>query len=351
MTDRLSAARALLAAGRRDAAIAELEAAVAEGPQGIAVWRMLTVQLYNAGRFEAVEKRAAEGLAQHPGDYEISNTRGVALRRLKRLPEAAAVLEAATAIQPRTTAAWLNLGNVLMDMGEARRAEAVYAELARLEPQAPAHPWRRGRTLWRQQRFAAAADALREALALDADHVDAWSDLAAVLLADQKPAEALAALEDAIRRRPAERRLLEEKAVLLRRTGRAVQAAGFLEAVETIDPNAAWIRYQRGLLYGDRNRAAANAELEAAHAGAPGNVDYAMALCEGLARDRSETEGQSLDRAYRLALDLAAQKPEPGNKILSEVLGRACDFEAVERLGSFAEMGRSFAGSGRHAGL
>ncbi|MBL8771012.1 MAG: hypothetical protein JNK30_06475, partial [Phenylobacterium sp.] len=82
-----------------------------------------------------------------------------------------------------------------------------------------------------------------------------------------------------------------------------------------------------------------------------GNVDYAMTLCEGLARDRAETEGPSLDRAYSLALKLAAQKPAPGNKILSEVLGRACDFEAVERLGSFAEMGRSFAGSGRHAGL
>jgi predicted O-linked N-acetylglucosamine transferase (SPINDLY family) len=351
MADRLAAARAAVGAGRREAAVAELEAGVAEGPLPAVAWRMLAAQLFALGRIDEAERRTAEGLAAHPGDYELTNTRGVVLRRLKRLPEAVAALEAAAALRPDVPAAWQNLGNTLLDLRQGARAEAVYRELIRLEPGQPAHHWRLGRALWQQDRGAPAAEAMRAALARDPDHLETWLDLANVLSGDQKIAEAIAALETAIRRFPTDRRLLEAKAVLLRRSGAGSVALAFLDAVETLIPGAAWTHFQRGQLVGDGDRAAANAELERAHAWAPKNLEYTLALAEGLSRDRSATEGESLERAYRLALEALPANTEPGNKILSEVLSRACDFAAVAKVGSFRDMGRAFAEAGRHSAL
>lgn len=351
MADRLSAARAELAARRPDRAVAELEAAVAEGPQGPLLWRMLAAQLFGQGRIEDAERRTAEALAAHPGDYELMNTRGVVLRRLKRVNEAVTILEAAVRQRPDQDLALQNLGNALLDQGNGERAAEVYGELARRHPGVAAHRWRLGRAFWRQDRIDAAAEAMHAALGLEPDNVDIRLDLSNMLANDQRTAEAQAALEDGIRRLPTERRLLEAKSVLLRRTGQGAVAARFLDAVETALPDAAWTHHHRGLLIADGDRAAANAELERAYEREPQNFEYAMALAEGLARDRGPDEGASLDRAHRLAVAALARNTDPANKILSEVLGRACDFEALARVGSFSDMGRGFAASGRHAAL
>ncbi|MCW5760377.1 MAG: tetratricopeptide repeat protein, partial [Phenylobacterium sp.] len=349
MVDRLAAAKAAAAAGRREAAVAELEAAIAEGPQPAVVWRMLAAQLFGLGRMEDAERRAAEGLTAHAGDYDLTNTRGVALRRLKRLPEAVAALETAVAMRPGFPAALQNLGNALMDARRSARAEEVYRELMRLDPAEPGHVWRLGRALWQQDRIPAATEAVRSSLAMDPDNVDIRLDLSTLLTNSPLPADAVTVLEDGIRRQPTERRLLEAKAALLRRTGRRAEAQGFLDAVETLIPGAAWTHYERGRLIADSDRRAANAELQIAHDRAPHDSGYALALAEGLSRDRSPTEGASLDKAYRLALEALPRNTDPGAKILSEVLARACDFEAVKRVGGFREMGRAFASSGRHS--
>ncbi|MBL8555521.1 MAG: tetratricopeptide repeat protein [Phenylobacterium sp.] len=351
MVDRLAAAKAAVAAGRREAAVAELEAAIAEGPQPAVLWRMLAAQLFNLGRIDDAERRAAAGLAAHPDDYELTNTLGVALRRLKRLPEAVDALEAAVAMRPGVAAAWQNLGNALLDLRRGERAAQVYGELIRLDPGAPQHRWRLGRALWQQDKGEAAADAMRAALAMAPDNIEAWLDLASILSGEQRLDEAIAVLEDAIRRTPTAARLLEAKAVLLRRSGAGAAALAFLDAAETFMPGAAWTHFQRGQLIGDGDRATANVQLEKAHALAPNNLEYALALAEGLSRDRTASEGESLERAYRLALQALPHNTEPGNKILSEVLGRACDFAALAQVGGFREMGRAFAQAGRHSAL
>ena len=94
MTDRLAAAQAALNAGQRDEAIEHLQAAISEGPaRPLQVYRVLVVQLYNTGRFSEGEAVAAEALERWPKDYDLLNTRGVLLRKLRRQPEAVKLLE------------------------------------------------------------------------------------------------------------------------------------------------------------------------------------------------------------------------------------------------------------------
>src|SRR5215212_3995468 len=111
--DRLAAAQAALNAGRKAEAIDHLKAAIDADPaQPLGAYKVLTVQLYQAGRHEEGEAYAALGLKQHPRDFDLWNTRGVMLRRLRRYPEALAVLEQAVKVNPKSSPGLNNLGNV-----------------------------------------------------------------------------------------------------------------------------------------------------------------------------------------------------------------------------------------------
>ena len=110
MTDRLAAAQAALSAGRRDEAIGHLSAAVDEDPaRNVQVYRTLAVQFYSAGRYAEGEAAATKGLTRYPRDHDLLNVRGVLLRKLRRQPEAAKVLEAAIKLNPKSFAAQQNL--------------------------------------------------------------------------------------------------------------------------------------------------------------------------------------------------------------------------------------------------
>src|SRR4051812_10607984 len=111
--DHLAAAQAALNAGRKAEAIDHLKAAVDADPaQAIGVYRVLTVQLYQAGRYEEGDRYGTIGVKQHPRDFELWNTLGVLRRRRKTYPEALAALETATKLNPKSVSAQSNLGNV-----------------------------------------------------------------------------------------------------------------------------------------------------------------------------------------------------------------------------------------------
>jgi predicted Zn-dependent protease len=152
MSDRLQAAQAALNAGRRDEAIEHLIAADAEDPaRAVQVYRVLAVQLYNAGRYEDGVRWAAEGAKRHPKDYDLLNTYGVLLRKSRRQAEAVPVFEAAIRLIPKNHAAQQNLGNVLLDLREGAKAEAIFTKLARAEPRNAEYQRQLGRAFHQQR--------------------------------------------------------------------------------------------------------------------------------------------------------------------------------------------------------
>lgn len=355
MSERLNAAQAALQADRPDEAIGHLIAAVAEDPaRPVQVYRTLVAQLYRAGRFEEGERFAALGVEHHPRDFELMNTRGVVLRRLRRLPEAAAVLEKAVRLNPKSPAAQHNLGNVLMDAGEPAKAEAIFTKLVRLEPRNSDYNRQLGRALSKQGKIEPALMRLRQAVAVKRDNVEAWLDIAGTLSEALRNAEADEVVAKAIAANPESDRLLEARTVMMRRLGQHARAEEYLAGLRAARPNAAWIPHQLGLAIADRDRARANTFLEEACRLGPQNLDYAVFFAESLERTRSGDEGGNIEQAYQFSRKLMPRKAEfsdGASKIMSEIFARVCDFDALDEVGDFTTLGRAWARSGRHAAL
>lgn len=355
MTDRLAAAQAALNAGRRDEAIAELTAAVTEDPaRTVQVYRALVVQLYTAGRFAEGAEMAAKAMARHSRDYDLLNTYGVLLRKLRRQPEAVKVLEAAIKLNPKTLAAQQNLGNVLLDLNDGARAEGLFTKLVRVEPRNAEFVRQLGRSLMKQGKVEPALSRLRQAVTLKRDNIDAWLDIIGILHEEHRPEEAEIQIEKAIAANPDDPRLLEGKVMMMRRSGQMRRAEAFMEALLPTHGDAAWLHSQLGALISDWDRERATALLRRAAQLEPDRIDYAALMIENLERTRSGDEGGHIEEAYQLAKRLMPRKDEftdATNKILNEVFIRVCDFDALERIGDFRTLGRAWASGGRHSAL
>jgi predicted O-linked N-acetylglucosamine transferase (SPINDLY family) len=355
MTDRLAAAQAALNAGRRDEAIEHLTAAIDEDPaRNLQVYRTLTVQLYQAGRFGEAEAIAARGLERTPRDYDLLNTRGVLLRKMRRQPEAVKVLEAAIKLNPKALAAQQNLANVLLDLKEPVRAEALLTKMVRLEPRNGEYLRQLGRALTQQGKIEPALGRLRQAVAMKRDSIDAWLDLIGVLNEEHRSDESEATLEKALAANPGNPRLLEGKVLVLRRSGQMRKAEAFMEELLPANPDAGWLHHQLGALISDWDRPRAAGLLRRAVELEPDNLGFAGTMIENLERNRAGDEGAHIEEAYQHAKRLMPRRAdfsEALTKIFTEVFVRVCDFEALEQLGDFKTLGRQWASSGRHSAL
>lgn len=355
MNQSLAAAEAALKAGRRDEAIGELIAALTADPaQAAQVYRVLVVQLYQAGRFQEGEEWSARAVARHARDFELWNTRGVLLRKLKRYPEALAALETAAKVNPKSLAPLINSGNILIDMGENARAEAVWSKVVRQEPRTPEHQRQLGRALQRQGKRDQAAVRFRQSVNLKKDYVDGWLDLAGVLHEQLRDEQAQETLDRAIAACPDQPRLHEAKAILMRRRGELRKAAAYLRSLSPRFDDTAWWNYQLGGVMADYDRENANVYLRRALQLDPGKPDIVMAVVESVERTRTGDEAANIEEAYQIlkaALAKGIVTTPAHLKIATEILVRVCAFEDLAKLGTFKEVGRIWAESGRHTAL
>lgn len=355
MTDRLAAAQTALNAGRAGEAIEHLITAVAEDPARPApVYRVLAAQLYGAGRYAEGEALAAKGLARYPRDYDLLNTRGVLLRKLRRPADALPILERAVKLDPKRLSAQQNLGNILLDLNQGSRAEAVFARLVRLEPRNGEYQRQLGRALTRQGQIEPGLMRFRQAVSLKRDNIDAWLDLIGTLNDELRFQEAEEALDRALAANPGHQRLLEGKASVLRHSGDSARAQAFLESLLPSNPDAAWLQYQLSVMCADHDRGRSIELLQNAVRLDPQKLEYATALIEAHERNRSGNEGANIEQAYQFARRLIARKGEfspASSKIVREALGRVCDFDGCDQLGDFQTLGRSWAESNRHTAL
>ena len=354
MTDRLAAAETALREGRRDDAVAALIELVAADPaQSDQTYLMLARQLYQAGRIEEGSRWAAEAVARHGGNPDLWNIGGVFQRKLGRHGEALNAFDRAIALQPKLVSARANRANLLVEMGEQEKAVDAFFALVALEPGNPLFLQYLSSALATLGRIQEAMARLRQLISLQPTHVEAWIQLAALLDQDHRPADAEAALERALAANPDSIELFEAKAALLRTSGQLARAEALLLELAERFPDLAWIRFHLGDLLRESDRQRAYGFLRHAVALAPDSADYLIGLIQVLERDFGPDEGERLEEAYGLALKVFDLGPlKPGHtKVMSEVFGRVCAFDAFDRLGDFKTLGRSWAESGRHSAL
>jgi predicted O-linked N-acetylglucosamine transferase (SPINDLY family) len=355
MSDRLAAAQAALNAGRTAEAIDHLTATLGETPaQPQQVYRVLLVQLYRAGRYEEGVRWAEQAARQHPRDGEAANLRGVMLRRLGRFSEALAALDEAVRLSPKEETSQINRANVLLDLKEAAKAEKALILLIRQQPRNAELQRQLGRALLMQNKTDQALVRLRQATALQKTSIDAWLDLSGALSEQHRTKQAEDVLEKALAANPGEPRLIEARAIVLRRAGQLRAAETYLQGVLAQHDQAPWLHYQLGVTLGEYDRPRGNVHLRRAVELAPDNQDYLIALVESLERTRAGDEGANIEEAYQLAKAGVARgeiRDPVTRKVLYEVLHRVADYDAVARVGDFRSRGRAWAESGRHSAL
>jgi protein O-GlcNAc transferase len=354
MDERLVAADAALSAGNVEEVIRLVEAAIEDDAnQPVSAYRVLLHQLFIKGRNAEGAAWGERGVAQHPRDTDVINFLGVFYRRLGRFPEALAVLDQAAKLSPNNVGVQSNRGNVLIDLEDAVRAEAVFTKLVRANPRNADFVRQLGRALYKQGKTAAAFSRARQAVALQKSHTDAWLDMVGWLNEEGKQAEAEALLAKALEANPEHPKIVEAFAIVMRRAQQIRRADAYLVGLLPKYPDAAWLHYQIGVTVADIDRDRANFHLRRAVELEPESPDRLMALIESLERTRTGDEGASIEESYQLSKRALALKPSSPShlKILYEVLIRVCAFDEMAELGDFKTLGRTWASTGRHTAL
>lgn len=355
MDKRIAAIDEALKGGRSADAIDLLVELLTDAPdQPAQIYRVLLIQLYRAGRREEGVAWSAKAVEKHPRESEFWNLRGVFLRQLKRYPEALAALDEAARVGPKQAAPIVNRGNVLLDMEDGARAEAVFTKLVRADPRNAEYQRQLGRALRLQGKVDQAMVRWRQAVSLKKTYIDPWLDIVGALNEQHRHEESHAALDKAVAANPDEIRLLAARAVLFRRAAELRKAEAYLKDLLPRFPNAAWLEYQLGVTIAEYDRARANEHLRRAIALAPENADYLIAFVESIERTRTGDEGANIEEAYQhLKTLLARQKLTSAShlKVATEVLVRVAAFDELDKLGAANDVGRLWAETGKHTAL
>lgn len=351
---RFADGEAALASGRREDGIRLIAEELEKDPVApLLVYRNFCSLLFRHQRYAEGERWARQGTEQYPRDFDLWNLLGVCLRRLKRFDDALAALDRAQKINPKSDVSAINRGNIYNDIKNGPAAVAVWTKVVRGAPANAEHQRALGRAYWNSGDLEKAEMRFRLAARLKPSLTDAWLDLSNVVLERTGPDASLKVLDEGIAAATDGARLCEAKAALLRRLSRPKEAEAFLLSLVDKFDHAAWLHHQLGATVMDWDRPRAHEHLRKAIALDPDNMSIRVTLAESLSRTRGPEEAQMVDQSYRVLKEALPRMEQNAAhlKVASELLTRLADFDALETLPGFDEMGRMFADTGKHTAL
>jgi predicted O-linked N-acetylglucosamine transferase (SPINDLY family) len=354
-TNRFADADAAFRAGERDKGIELMTASLEANPHApVGVYRNFSSLLFRHQLYADAERWALAGTKLYPRDFDLWNILGVSYRRQQKYEDAIRALERAEKINPKSTSAISNRGNVYNDMRNGVGAIKAFTKLVRLQPSTAEFQRGLGRGYWYAGDLDKAITRIRLATKLKPDYIDAWLDLSAIISEKEGSVAALPILEQALSLFPDHMRLHEARALTMRRSGRLRDAETYLSQLLAAHDDLGWIHYQIAGVISDYNRERANAHYAKAIALEPEKIEYTIAYAESLARARYGDESDHIEAAYhvlRAALDKVDELSAGQLKVALEILTRLADYDAAESLGSFSEVGDRLVDGGKMTAL
>lgn len=351
--ERFAAAEAALKAGRIEEAVASIEAELTKDPAAPQqIYRNVVTLLIRRQFYDKAEQWGRIAVERFPKDVDLWNMLGVALRRLDRRDEALKALDRGGRLDPKHRGIVNNKANIWNDLRDPQAIDA-FTKLVRLTPNDAELQRGLGRAYWFAGDLGKAEMRLNLATRLKPESADAWLDLAAVVSEARNLEESLAVLDRASAAVHFDGRLVEARAMTLRRTGATRIAEKYLSDLLAERPDDAALHFQLGNGLADYDRPRANEHFERAVELDPKDERYALALAESLGRSRHGNEAANLERAYQILVSIIdTMSLKPANlKIAYELMVRVAAYDDMDKLGSFSEIGRAWASSGRHTAL
>ena len=309
--------------------------------------------LITTGRPAEAIANIREALKSQPRNYDLWNMLGVALRRLGKSEEALQTYDNAIKIDGKNTSAVLNRANTLLDLNRAVEAAAIYGQLVRLNPKS--HEFQRllGTAYVKMGDLPKAVARFETALRLKPDDIVSWIDRIKVATDFEKHAEAFELVEKALVKLPNNHRLIEARIMVLRRGGRFKEAEALLEARIAEAPDDAWAHFQYAETVARFDREKGNFHYKKAVELQPDNAIYWMNYANSLDRSRYGNEAEHIQAGYEAVIKAMSFGTLPSRfvRMARNILVRIGRFDLVEKLGTFKELGRTWAGESLHDAL
>jgi predicted O-linked N-acetylglucosamine transferase (SPINDLY family)/nucleoside-diphosphate-sugar epimerase len=289
-------------------------------------------RLYRADRRDEARAAAEAVLAHEPDHPAALNLLGVLNRMRGDFARARASLERAATLDPNSETAWINLGNVHLDMEQADAAVDAYTRALAAAPKRTDTLRVLGNALARAGRDAEAMSRLNAAVAADPASIPALRDRARAHFTARRVDAALADLDAAIAAKPDDVELSLIKAQMLRLSGHAKAAGALLrELLERAPENADVHLALADALLSEERREQANAHYRKAVALRPDDDNGQGKLCWSLLNSRYGNEAAHIAEAASIARRMVARgvlHPASAHAVQSALL-RVADIDAL----------------------
>ena len=289
-------------------------------------------RLFRADRREEARAAVQAVLAQQPDHPAALNLLGVLHRQRGDFVGARACLERAAVLDPNNETAWINLGNVHLDMEAAEPAVDAYMRGLAASPQRTDTLRLLGNALARAGRDAEAMTRLDQAVAELPGSIAALRDRARAHFMAGRVDAALADLDAALCVQPDDVDLLLVKAQMLRLSGHAKPAAALLRELLARAPEHADLHLALAdALLSEERREPANEHYRRAVALRPDDDHAQGKLCWSLLNSRYGNEAAHIAEAAAIARQMVARgvlHPASAHAVQSALL-RVADLDAL----------------------
>ncbi|HEX9447052.1 MAG TPA: tetratricopeptide repeat protein, partial [Dongiaceae bacterium] len=188
--------------GDPEITLAWLERATLAVPENAQYQNSVGVLLFDLGRIEEAGRAFYRSTELNPRDGLVWNNLGNALLRMGQVPDAEKCYRQALMVSPGLISAINNLGLALKMQGELQNAAICFQEALLHQIDYVDAYFNLGELAYYVDDLPTAAEYFRKAIEVDANCRPAYASLAQVLHDQEKQAESLALLEDAVKRFP-----------------------------------------------------------------------------------------------------------------------------------------------------
>lgn len=308
---------------------------------------------FNTGLLTDAYTYLQDGLKSQPRHFDLWNMLGVTLRRLNRPNEALQALDNAAKINPKSASPLINKANILLDQKRSVEAAELMGQLVRLNPKN--HEFQRllGNSYVQMGDLQKAVARFETALRLKPDDLASWIDRIKAATDFEHHDEAIELVEKALEKLPNNHRLIEARIMVLRRAGRFKKAEDLLLARIAEAPDDAWAHFQCAETVGRFDRETGNKHYKRAVEIEPDNAIYWMNYANSLDRSRYGNEAEHIQAGYEAVTKALSIGPIPSRfvRMARNILVRIGRFDLVEKLGTFKELGRTWANESLHDAL
>jgi predicted O-linked N-acetylglucosamine transferase (SPINDLY family)/nucleoside-diphosphate-sugar epimerase len=288
--------------------------------------------LYRAGRRSEAEAAVTKVLARQPDHVPSLNLLGVLRRQAGDPLRARASLERAAALDPGSETAWINIGNVMLDLEDAEAAIEAYSRGLAAAPARADTLRLLGNALSRAGRHAEAIERLDAALAANPASKSTLRDRARAHFAARRFDAALADVETALRAAPQDTEMRLLRAQMRRLSGNAPEAIAELRDIARLAPrNADAHLALADALLAQEEREAANEHYRQAVALRPDDELPLGKLCWCLLNSRYGDEATNVAEAASIARRMLARGTlQPANAhAVQSALMRVADLDGM----------------------